>query len=161
MVHLANITTILAAAAGVIIVDFQGHAIENSSGLSLVFNPLIANVRSATASQQWTFINASTAGLFNLQSASTPSSSGLFLSYPAQPPVGPLRFSQAVLNKIPIPFQVLSVDATMNKVMFIERFSEDPQALTSWAAESGSNTSPVTWENNRQRAEQIFTLIAA
>lgn len=52
MVHLANITTILAAAAGIIIVDFQNHAIENSSGLSLVFNPLIADVRGATAFQQ-------------------------------------------------------------------------------------------------------------
>lgn len=52
MVHLANITTILAAAAGILIVDYQGRAIENSSGLSLLFNPVIADVRGATAWQE-------------------------------------------------------------------------------------------------------------
>ncbi|KAJ7925044.1 hypothetical protein B0H13DRAFT_2314835 [Mycena leptocephala] len=160
MVHLANITTILAAAAGIIVVDFQNHAIENTFGLSLVLNPLVADVRGATAFQQWTFFATTTPGIFTLQSTSTPSSSGLFLSYPAEPPSGPLQFAQAVLNKIPIPILVETINPALNTVMLIEQVT-GTQALTSWAAESGSNWSPVTWEENSGRAQQIFTLVAA
>ncbi|KAJ7925068.1 hypothetical protein B0H13DRAFT_1863432 [Mycena leptocephala] len=160
MVHLANITTILAAAAGIIIVDFQNHAIENSSGdyyLTRAFD----RTNSGTIVALVDLFATTTPGVFTLQSTSTPSSSGLFVSYPAEPPIGPLRFAQAVLNKIPTPILVETINPALNTVRLLEQVSTDPQALTSWPAESGSNWSPVTWEENTGRAQQVFTLVAA
>ncbi|KAJ7126331.1 hypothetical protein C8R44DRAFT_734203 [Mycena epipterygia] len=153
MVNLPNITTLLAAAGGIIIVDYQNRAVENSFGLGFIANPVIGDVRGATSFQEWTFVTTPTVGAFNLQNTNTASGSPLFLSYPAAPNA-PLRFGQAVLMESPLLIEVATINPVTNAVMLIEQTSGASQALTSWDVEGGSNLSPLTWEDNTGRVQQ-------
>ncbi|KAJ7216117.1 hypothetical protein C8J57DRAFT_1255365 [Mycena rebaudengoi] len=146
MVHL-NLTAIAAAAGLLNILDFQNSAVTNSLGLALNNNPVMGNTR---GSPQWTFITTATPGVFTIQSTA-----GLFLSYPAAPNNG-LTFGQAVLNKFPLTFNVQSVNPATNTVKIVEITSK--VVLTSWPAEAGSTNSPLTFEVDTNRPEQIFTL---
>ncbi|KAJ7232359.1 hypothetical protein C8J57DRAFT_1729862 [Mycena rebaudengoi] len=146
MVHL-NLTAIAAAAGLLNILDFQNSAVTNSLGLALNNNPVMGNTR---GSPQWTLITTATPGVFTIQSTA-----GLFLSYPAAPNSG-LTFGQAVLNKFPLTFNVQSINPAANTVKIVEITSK--VVLTSWPAEAGSTNSPLTFEVDTNRPEQIFTL---
>ncbi|KAJ6567690.1 hypothetical protein DFH09DRAFT_1314211 [Mycena vulgaris] len=143
-----NLTALAVAATSLTIVDFQNHAVDNSLGLSLNNNPVTGNVRQGSVQQQWTFVTTPTPGVFTIQS-----SSGLFLSYPAAPNDG-LQWGQAVLNKFPLSFNVQTVNPATNSVKIVENTFK--VVLTAWPAESGSNTSPLTFEADTGRAQQIF-----
>ncbi|KAJ7240282.1 hypothetical protein C8J57DRAFT_1562945 [Mycena rebaudengoi] len=103
-----------------------------------------------TRKPKWTFITTATPGVFTIQSTA-----GLFLSYPAAPNNG-LTLGQAVLNKFPLTFNVQSVNPAANTVKIVEITSK--VVLTSWPAEAGSTNSPLTFEVDTNRPEQIFTL---
>lgn len=137
MVNLPNITTLIAAAGGITIVDYQNRAVENSFGLGFIANPVIGDVRGATNFQavilillsyirglttelscQWTFVVTPTAGVFTLQNTNTASGSPLFLSYPAAPNA-PLRFGQAVLMESPLLIEAETVNPTANTVRYV------------------------------------------
>ncbi|KAJ7279814.1 hypothetical protein C8J57DRAFT_1465030 [Mycena rebaudengoi] len=169
MVHL-NLTAIAAAAGLLNILDFQNSAVTNSLGLALNNNPVMGNTR---GSPQWTLITTATPGVFTIQSTA-----GLFLSYPAAPNSG-LTFGQAVLNKfplrltssssIPLPIPSSETQSTFPMRTCFIRTATDAHlpriveitskvVLTSWPAEAGSTNSPLTFEVDTNRPEQIFTL---
>ncbi|KAJ7438453.1 hypothetical protein FB451DRAFT_1303461 [Mycena latifolia] len=149
MVNL-NLTALAIAATTLRIVDFQTHAVDDSLGLGINNNPVIGDVQQGTPEQQWTFVTTATPGVFTIQSTS-----GLFLSYPAAPNNG-LRWGQAVLNKFPLSFNVQTINPATNSVKIVE--TQFGVVLTAWPAEGGSTISPLTWETDTGRAQQIFTL---
>ncbi|KAF7349969.1 hypothetical protein MVEN_01298100 [Mycena venus] len=152
MVNL-NLTALAVAATTFSIIDFQNHAaipepIPSANGRC----PVVA---SASTSFQWVFVVTSTADVYKIHPATT---STLFLSYPGAG--DGILYTAANVQPAGLNLNVPSVNPALNTVQLLASdFNE--YALTSWPAVNGSNTSPLTWEVNTGRNEQIFTLVSS
>ncbi|KAJ7577424.1 hypothetical protein C8J56DRAFT_1170938 [Mycena floridula] len=147
-----NLTALAVAATSLSIIDFQNRAVDDSSALGINNNPVIGNTRTGSTEQQWIFVITVTPGVFTIQSVTGGSS----LSYPAAPNNG-LLFAQACLNEFPLSLNVQTINPATNTVKIVE--VKTGVVLTAWHVENGSTFTPLTWEFDTGRAEQIFTLV--
>ncbi|KAJ7212348.1 hypothetical protein C8J57DRAFT_1733130 [Mycena rebaudengoi] len=152
MVNL-NLTALAVAATTFSIIDFQNHAailepVASTTGRC----PVVA---SGSTSSQWTFVVTSTADVYQIHPATK---STLFLSFPRAG--DGILYTAANVQLAGLNLNVPSVNPALNTVQLLPS-DVNEYALTSWPAVNGSDTSPLTWEVNTGRKEQIFTLVSS
>ncbi|KAJ7773937.1 hypothetical protein B0H16DRAFT_1713782 [Mycena metata] len=153
---MVNLTS-LAAAAGFMLFDFQGHVLDNSFARVLENNPVISNPTNSppTGNQMWTLVPSSTfPGKFTLQSQQNPLP---FLSYSGAPN-GTVEFAQATVHtSLPLSF---GMQQSGNTVAFLEAATN--MALTSWPVQgaAGLISPPVTYEVFHGAPQQFWTVSA-
>ncbi|KAJ7739644.1 hypothetical protein DFH07DRAFT_839960 [Mycena maculata] len=154
---MVNITT-LAAAAGFMLVDFQGNVLDSSFARSVENNPVISNPINAqpTANQMWSLVPSLTSvGTFNIQSQL----GSTFLSYSGAPD-GPTEFAQTTIHaSLPANFVVQQVSDT--SFIFFEAVSNT--TLTSWPIQLSASliSPPVTYEVFHGAPQQFWSVSLA